>query len=67
MAPVYARCFTKMHELLHGREKVRQEQGQRQEGKEQKQEQVRSSSSECSQSKLANGQTLIFFGDYICF
>ena len=52
MAPVYARCFTKMHELLHGREKVRQEQGQRQEGKEQKQEQVRSSSSECSQSKL---------------
>ena len=51
MAPVYARCFTKMQELLHGREKVRQEQGQRQEGKEQKQEQVRSSSSECSQSK----------------
>lgn len=51
MAPIDARCFTKMHELLHGREKVRQEQGQRQEGKEQKQEQVRSSS-ECSQSKL---------------
>ena len=49
MAPVYARCFTQMHELLHGREKVRQEQGQEQ-GKEQKQEQVRSSS-ECCQSK----------------